>query len=359
VHRVPYVSNEAFPPGDALRDRIEELGMSQADLAARTNLSTKHINQMVQGIAPITHETALILERVTGTPARIWNVLEAAYREAAVRSNQSEPSADDLKWLRAFPTTELQKRGLIPHLSPKAELFQSVLAFFGVADRVAWERVWLKPAASFRRSRVFQSHPEATAAWLRIGEIEGRARNCQPFDARGFRQALLGARGMTRQDHFSDDLVAACAGAGVALVFVREIPGCRANGAARWLTPSKALIQLSDRHKREDAFWFSFFHEGGHVLNHPKREMFVDDGNKDTDSLEEEADQFAEDILIPPAKAEELPSLKTSLDVKRFASEVGIAEGIVVGRLHNDKKWLWSEGNNLIRKVQIVDTSDE
>ena len=354
-HRAPYVAEEAFPPGDALRDRLEELGMSQADLAARSNLSTKHINQIIQGVAPLTHETALVLERVTGTPAHIWNALEAAYRDATVRS-ESEPTADDVKWLRNLPIGELQKRRHVVDSSSRKVLFQSVLAFFGVADRVAWERIWLRPDARFRRSKAFQSHPGATAAWLRIGELEGRTRQCRPFDPRAFRQVLFAARGMTRQHRFSDELVAGCANAGVALVFVREIPGCRANGAARWLTPTKALIQLSDRHKREDAFWFSFFHEGGHILNHPKREMFVDDGNKQDDVLEEEANQFAADMLIPSAQARRLPTLETPGDVKRFAAEIGIAEGIVVGRLHNDHHWPWNEGNDLIQKIEIVDS---
>jgi len=58
---IPYLPDEASAPGEALRDRLKELEMSQADLAARSNLSTKHVNQIVQGVAPITHETALIL----------------------------------------------------------------------------------------------------------------------------------------------------------------------------------------------------------------------------------------------------------------------------------------------------------
>ena len=354
-HPVPYVSDDVFSPGEALRDRLLELGMSQADLAARSNLSTKHVNQIIQGVAPITHETALALERVTDTPARIWNSLEAAYRDALIRSPHEHLGPDDEAWLKTIPVAELQARGLVIRSRSRNAVFQSVLAFFGVADRTAWERIWIKPIASFRRSKVFRSHPGATAAWLRIGERDGRSRPSGPFDPKLFRQVLHEARSITRLKDFSGELVARCASAGVVLVFVREIPGCRAHGAARWLTPTKALIQLSDRHKREDGFWFSLFHEGGHLLLHSKRDMFVDGDGHDEDTLEENADSFAADLLIPPSKASQLPLLKTTRDVEMFAEELGIAPGIVVGRLHNDGHWDWNRGNDLIRKVHILE----
>ena len=328
--------------------------MSQASLAARSNLSTKHINQVIQGIAPLTHDTALILERVTGTPARVWNALEAAYRDSLARNLQRSPTPADEEWLQQVPVAELVSRGYRLKGRSASETLQNVLSFFGVADRTAWERIWLKPSASFRRSQVFRRTPGATAAWLRLGELEGHQRNCQPFDPKVFRKALSAARTLTRNDDFSDELIAKCAEAGVALVFVTEIPGCRASGAARWLTPTKALVQLSDRHKREDSFWFSLFHEGGHLLLHSKRELFVDDGSPDDDVLESEANGFAADFLIPAEKSDRLRSLRTIDEITRFADELGIAPGIVVGRLHNDGKLDWSKGNQLIRKVRIV-----
>ena len=42
-------------------------------------------------------------------------------------------------------------RGLLPKSSSKGELFESVLGFFGVADRNAWERIWTQPVTSFRK----------------------------------------------------------------------------------------------------------------------------------------------------------------------------------------------------------------
>ncbi len=63
------------------------------------------------------------------------------------------------------------------------------------------------------------------------------------------------------------------------------------------------MIALSDRYKKDDFFWFTFFHEAAHLLLHSKKETFVDDGT-DNDLLEDEANRFAADFLIPSDRAE-------------------------------------------------------
>ena len=64
--------------------------------------------------------------------------------------------------------------------------------------------------------------------------------------------------------------------AGVAIALVPEIKGAPVSGAAKWLTPEKALIGLNPRDKRNDRFWFAFLHEAGHILNGSKKVTFID-----------------------------------------------------------------------------------
>src|SRR5207302_1014248 len=130
-----------------------------------------------------------------------------------------------------------------------------------------------------------------------------------------------------------------CAEAGVPVVFVREVPGTRASGAARWLTPTKALIQLSLRHLSDDHLWFSFFHEAGHVLLHGKKDTFIHEGQsgaQPVEELEREADAFASNGLIPRRFDAELKYLKTDQAIVALAGRIGIAPGVVVGRLQHE-----------------------
>lgn len=340
-------------PGETLRERLAEMNLSQAELAARAGMSTKHVNQIIQGNAPITLDTAVVLERVTGMPASFWNRREADYREALLRSKPREMTAEDEKWLASLPLKELQKRRRLPQERDSGRLFDAVLSFFGVADREAWERIWRGPVASFRRSHAYASHPGAVVAWLRIAELDAQERKVEPYSAAAFRSAVREIRGLTAAGD-PNELLELCGAAGVVVVFVPEVPRCRISGAAWWATANRAVIALSDRYKKDDRFWFTFFHESAHILLHSKKETFVDDGSDD-DLLEEGANRFAAELMIPREQVRRLSSLATEADVLAFAGELGIAPGIVVGRLQHDGLWGWNRGSTLKRTLQIVE----
>jgi HTH-type transcriptional regulator/antitoxin HigA len=121
------------------------------------------------------------------------------------------------------------------------------------------------------------------------------------------------------------------------VVLTPEIPKAMISGAARWIK-DKAVIQLSLKYKTDDQFWFSFFHEAGHIVKHGRKGVFVDYGYSNEDEEEREANEFARDILIPPRHSKRLPLVAKSRKlVKEFAKEIGISPGIVVGRLQHDK----------------------
>jgi HTH-type transcriptional regulator/antitoxin HigA len=93
------------------------------------------------------------------------------------------------------------------------------------------------------------------------------------------------------------------------------------------------------------------------VLLHSRRETFIDDGGGDHGDAEEEANAFAERLLIPEDAAKRLPTLRTDRDVEAFANELGIAPGIVVGRLHNDRHWTGAAGTDYGRRLSIIENT--
>jgi hypothetical protein len=127
------------------------------------------------------------------------------------------------------------------------------------------------------------------------------------------------------------------------------------------------LVALSDRFKKDDQFWFSFFHELAHVLLHGKRLTFMDDSDNlaskvHEDPSEDEANEFAANTLIPPQCAAAYQQLATKsvpfTRITDFARDIGIAPGVVVGRLQHDKALGWSHGNNLKRTVTLPNLKD-
>ena len=121
----------------------------------------------------------------------------------------------------------------------------------------------------------------------------------------------------------------------MAVVFVKEIPGASVSGATHWVN-DRPILQLSFKYKKDDQILFSFFHEAAHILKHGKRLYFIETGEKDGDELEQEANRFASEFLIPPQFNTELRRLRGRVDIVAFASRLGIAPGIVVGRLQHD-----------------------
>jgi hypothetical protein len=234
-------------------------------------------------------------------------------------------------------------------------LLRNVLIFFGVASPREWHEVWFNPRVAFRQTLAYISEPGAVAAWLREGELQAQGIYCEPFDEDRFRAALQQIRSLTVEppEVFESQMRSICAGAGVAVALVKQFDQSKVSGATRWLTPDKALLQLSLRYKTNDHFWFSFFHESGHILIHGKRDAFLEDGGEDGNAKrkEKEADKFARDFLIDAdsygAFVQRTKPYFSKDKIRSFAAEQGIAPGIVVGRLQHDQHISYANCNEL------------
>lgn len=343
----------AFPPGETLRETLDTMGMTQAELARRTGRPIKTINEIVKGKAAITADTALQLEHVLGVPASFWNNLESQYRENMARISERNRLKNAIEWVQLFPLKAMAKLGWMQEPLDPTNAFPKLLRFFAVASEKAWEDTWQFPQSAYRKSTAFAVNPYALAAWLRQGELIAGTLQCEPYSKRKFHDVLAEARMLTRERDprvFVPELQKLCATCGVAVVFVPGLEGVPVSGSARWISSErKALIQLSVRHKTDDHLWFTFFHEVGHILLHERRLIFLDNHGASEDDLEEEANRFARDLLIPPNdfKKFKQDGRFSFASVEEFASEIGVAPGIVVGRLQHERLIDWSKLNYL------------
>ena len=323
----------AIPPGESLREVMGSLGMSQKELAKRTGLTVQSLNRIFKGTQPITYETANRLELATGVSATMWNNLEAQYREQLARIHERERLQDDLDWLKEIPVAELVKRGVLLRPKDTVEQLREVLKFYGVSSVEAWRRIWEAPAVAARRSPCFESERGPASAWIRLGELQARAINCQTFDKVRFKKVLKQIRYLIREPAhvFQPEMKRLCAESGVAVAMVREMKKVPWNGATKWLTPHKAMILLCLRGRGEDKFWFSFFHEAGHVLHDSKKDLLINDGSQD-DPREKQANDFAAESLISSKHDDAIRRIRSKAEIVQMADLLGIATGIVAGR---------------------------
>jgi HTH-type transcriptional regulator / antitoxin HigA len=328
----------AVAPGETLKDVLDDRGVSQSELAARTGLTEKTISQIVHGVAPLSYDTAEKLELALGVPARFWNARESRFREATLKLAERERLEAQLEWLECIPVKALIQRNFIKPAAQDGMLVREVLKFFQVSTTEAWAEVYQKPVVQFHSGRAQERKPGYVATWLRMGEVLAEQIACGPFQETKCRAALQHIRGLMVQSStvWQQQVTRLCAEAGVAVVFVPEIRGASVRGVTKWLSKDKAMIVLSHKFKQDDQFWFTFFHEAGHVLKHGKKAVFYEFGNQEGDQCEREADKFARDWLIPPSHAMRLGTLKSRVQIRQFAHEIGVPPGIVVGRMQRD-----------------------
>jgi HTH-type transcriptional regulator/antitoxin HigA len=301
---------------------------------------------LLRGTTELTANIAEKLTVVLGGSVTFWLSREAQYRNDLRRREAFEGR----EWVRNLPVKDMIAFGWLG-ANPRHEL-KACLEFFGVPDVSTWQRTYADVLSNvaLRTSATFTSNPAAVAAWLRFGELKSTKVPCASWDALAFRKVLGDARALTRKKKpsaFLRDLQELCASCGVAVVVARAPNGCRASGATRFIAPDKALLLLSFRYLSDDHFWFTFFHEAGHLLLHGPRMLFLEGVDLATNQ-EAEANAFAADLLIPPHAHAAFSQLRPELRaIATFARDIGISPGIVVGQLQHSGRLPRNHWNDL------------
>ena len=119
-------------PGTTLLEVLESRQMTQKELAVRASLSAKHVNQIILGKAPITPETAILLERITGVSAKFWNAREADYQTRKAKLKAREQLLKERALLKHPAVKKLLKQGEIEKKADPADQLETLLSFFHV-----------------------------------------------------------------------------------------------------------------------------------------------------------------------------------------------------------------------------------
>ena len=327
-------------PGETIREILEDRAISQVDFATRLGRSEKFVSQLVNGKAPLTYETAIELERVLGVPASFWNRSEATYRGLLARQEQLAESDERAEWTESFPVKEMADKGLIAHETSPAEQAEELLSYFGVSSIDAYRDYWGSPKRlAARMDAAYDADTAAVTAWLRAGERAAEQVRTEPFDEKAFRGVLTELRAASRlsPEEWRPLMIERCASAGVAVVFVPELPTTRCHSVSWWASRTRAVIQPGLRSTTDDQVWLSFFHEAGHLLLDDRGRSRISDLDGEGPA-EDRANAFAAGFLVPAAAWAAFVSRgrPSTARVIAFAEELGIAPSIVVGRLQRE-----------------------
>lgn len=327
-------------PGDTLAVLINERALSVDKLADDLKCTIATLRGVLAGTVAVDYEFASRLCAVVGGSVAFWRKRQETYQTALARVAETIPTDVANEWLRKLPKADMVANGWVGQSNTRLEAVKSCLAYFGVTGPDEWQLRYTSICESyFRTSKSFESKIGALSVWLRQGEIEAELIACRKWNPDGLRSLLPSLRSLTKSKSLAfvlPRLRRLCAEVGVVVTFVRSPSGCRASGAARFISPDKALVILSFRHLSNDHFWFTFFHEIGHLILHGPGKTFVDSAITSNDQSESEANAFAAGVLVPQNRQAEMRAIRTEREeIIRFAVSIGIAPGIVVGQLQH------------------------
>lgn len=349
-------------PGETILEMLDEHAMTQKELAKRMNLTEKTICEIIKGNSPITQKHAKSLENILELPYNFWINLQRNYDDALFKMNRKQELDNQIELAEKFPLETLKMMGLIPKGRNKGiDLVEKLLRVFKVQNlNQVLELYNLEFDCKISEKHFVDEY--ALVTWMRLGELQAEKNinynDLSSFDSKKTQLYLNKIRNLnleTDPSVFLNELEKECKELGIVFVVVPEIKRSRISGMARWLKVGKRkipMIQLSLRGKKHDMFWFTFFHELGHILLH-RNELCIDIDDKESrDNKENEADSFARDVLIPDDLYQvflnSINSQQVSItSIVSFAKDIGVHPGILLGRLQKEGIINWNRLNEL------------
>jgi len=336
--------NWASKPGNTILDILRERKISTETFVQQMGQPADCVHQLIYGNSPITEATANQLSKVLGASEQFWLNREKIYRESLSLIDK----INEDKWLKDIPFKEMVDLGWIKDTSNK---FEACLKFFDIENVDQWNKQYgasVRETVSFRASPTFKSKLIPITCWLRQGEKIAESINCKPWNQTALRESIESLRKLTKEKKpksYIPKLISICAECGVAVAIVRTPKTTSTYGAIKFLSKDKALLILSFRYRSDDQFWFTFFHEVGHLLLHESKGLLVDGltndegataANSTVQDQEDEANDFAGETLIPKRFHDRLKNLTgNTRKIITFANEVGVSPGIVVGQMQH------------------------
>ncbi|MFY0641709.1 MAG: ImmA/IrrE family metallo-endopeptidase [Bermanella sp.] len=351
------------PPGDSISQLMKRKNKNVNTLSSVTGFSEEKINSILSGKEKINIKFAQSISKELGGSVEFWLKREKDYRENNIRIISSFKD-----WVDSFPYSDLAKYGWVDATSNVLERYHNLLDYFSSDSIDEWDSRYmgLLSETSYRVSNSFDSDSYSVVAWLTKAKRELNEKALGVWDSKNLEGRLQEIKALTRKkdpEVFIPELEKILNEVGVSLSIIPTPKGCSLSGATFKSEIGNPIILLSSRYLSDDQFWFTLFHEIGHVLLHGDRELILEGGMVD-EIIEKEADEFSSLQLIPLNYIDELNKITVRdwKKIPRLAKKIGVSSGVVLGQLqhrgvipvsHLNKlkvRYKWNRDNRLTLK---------
>lgn len=348
------VSAEVFPPGEFLREELEERAWTQQELADILDRPPRLISELIAGKRAITPETAKGLADAFGTSPDYWMNLESQYQLSKVKL-PNDNVARKARLYGKFPVREMLRRGWVRKSENVAVLERRFCEFFGIQSLDGTPQL----CYSAKKTHAMADTTQLQLAWLFRVRAMASQQVVPAYSKAKLVAALEKLKALILSPEEVRQVPRILAEAGVRLVFVEPLAGSKMDGACFWLDDDKPVIGMTLRYDRIDNFWFVLRHETEHVLREDGKadhqaviDSDVGEAKEGLPECERQANAAGADFCVPTAELENfiarVQPYFSEEKVLRFAQRIHVHPGLVVGQLQRRL-----DRHDFLRKHQV------
>ena len=332
---IEYNDKVAFHPGYYIKELVEESGLTQEDFAKRLDTTPKNLSLLIRGEQSLSIDIAVKLSRMLGTSVNYWLNLQNAYDALIAEFKSEDELKEERKVFNLFDYKYFRDNYGLPDLPRKIdEQIKAVREFLNVATLTVFTKRDM--AGNFRSSTLELEETSTVKANIMVQIATNKALlvEAPKYNKRRFEEAVKYALTLTKNHkEFYPLIRKAFQDAGVIFVILPNLSGSKINGATKKIGDN-IMLMVNDRRLYSDTFWFTLFHEIGHIIYGDYGISF----EKESGEQERDADLYAADSLIPRDKYNDFVEKHRFeiADIRRFADSINRDPGIVLGRLQND-----------------------
>lgn len=328
-------------PGETIKELLEEKNMTQEELAIRTEYSAKHVSEVISGKKDISSKFANALEYVFGIPTEFWINLQGNYDKELLElkkiNNIKEEEFNVLTELKDI-VKYCETTGIIKKWLNKSLTLLSMRKFLNVNNLMSIPNLPLQQV-SFRGSKKIKVNINVLYAWKKICEyLTDKIVIKNKFEKENLikKYEEIKSTMFLEPNEMLIELKKIFSECGIAFEIVHNFAGAPVQGYIQ-KRKDKIVLCMTIRKSFSDIFWFTLFHEIGHLLNDDFSNQYIDYSFIESE-IEKKADSFARNILINDDSYKDfIKNGKFDIDtISKFAKSQNVKPGIVIGRIQNE-----------------------
>lgn len=343
-----FLPSRPVHPFEILEDEIVARGMSYKEFARQIDMAPSNFSRMLKMQGELTSEMAIKLEKALGIPYIEWMSYQESYLKDKARIEEKAIGEAADKGMEDLLNKNINLEDFYKRLGLWLKPIKERLREIKLYIPFILNPENLRLSGLFKKSEMRQTEQRNLLTWIMLARAEAAIITFDMAYTPG--NARRAAEQFARMAHdgsvTKESTESLLRSYGIGYGCVEKLDKTPVD-AFSTMSEGVPCVIVTYRIKDRDKFIFDILHELGHIALHMEngeRNNFVNCNDEKSDKYEKEADKFASDLLIPPAKWSEIMKVssngvnphKISKLIGDRAQELGLSPSIAVSRYKHE-----------------------